>query len=74
MARVITITLTDIGNNRYEVYRNRVPLLVGSADLDYAKDQIRRLRNPDERVELVELDGYRSDITHEFARRSRTRT
>ena len=64
------ISLTDVGNDLYEVHRNRVPILAGPADLEYAKDVIRRMRNPDEQVELVEADGYRIDITREFVRRS----
>jgi hypothetical protein len=67
------ITLTELADDRYEVHRDRVPVLGGTCDLDYAKDYVRRTRTPDEKVILVEQDGYRVDITRDFAREPRRR-
>lgn len=67
------ITLTEVGDDRYEVMRNRRTVLSGTCDLDYAKEWVSRNRTPDEKVILVASDGYRTDITRDFAREPRRR-
>lgn len=67
-ARHGEITLIEVGDDQFEVERNRRSLLHVPADEVYARLHIRRVRLPDEKVILVDQQGHRRDITKEFAR------
>lgn len=62
------ILLIEVGDDSFEVERNRRSLLHVPADGDYAKAHIRRVRLPDEKVYLVDKSGHRTDITKDFDR------
>lgn len=63
----IKIIQTEPG--QYEAVRDRrIRLVPGFSDLAHIKQIVQQQRLPNERVYLVEDDGYLTDITREFDR------
>ena len=67
----LVILQVSSGPERYDVVNGRAALMT-DRDFDDAKDYVQRVRT-DEQVFLVELDGYRTNLTKEFDRRRRPR-
>lgn len=67
------LVITQVGEDEYEIERNRRPMLHVPADLDYVKTHVQRVRLPDEKVILVDREGQRRDVTKEYARNRRRR-
>lgn len=63
------IRIIDVGGGQYEALRDRrVRLLPNSSDLTHVKQVVTQQRLPNERVLMMEQDGYLVDISREFER------